>query len=573
MASTKDRNTVFYRIYPTTLHSDLEQLRLQCLQTLGSDIDVIWNAESFSLSIEDHSTLPHLHGQLWFDNALEDEWYVLWLLQKLTAELPLVAKVWDDDGEFILIEAAEVLPSWLNPDNSDNRVFVFGGRCVLIPQPSSPAEMACFPQNDVTVEQALKCVGKVEISSCVKLNKTINRRLAQFPTRSVHKIKCVLPLPLAHALSTSPALISSIISIYLYSDQREIQSVTKNRRLDWTDTCATNLNLTRCQYAQLYSQRVTTASAWSHAPVGHADHTAKQLGLKVTLGAELALSIAADETVTDKDFSKYLSRLETFGYFAGNIEDSKAHTELLNRAKLFYRASQKQDSGSVWLGNSRVLKSLVTQDPATFPNYKERNVTESEDDSWMDEMPQDIQKWFLKGRQFDNMKSEGSKKQEGSTRGPDVEEMSTENVLPDINTRLQGFINKISSHEGAEVPDSEINFNVDDFMNCLRDLKDTIDEEARDSDNTSSLDSSSIRTESDEEMQEYMRDIDEQLKATTLSETFKKDEEGEVDIDLNLVSNILESFSAESGLSGPASSVLASLGVHLPRDSEETAGS
>ena len=578
MSSSKDRNTVFYRLYPIDPHANIEDLQLQCLQTLGPDIDVIWNAGSFALSIQQHSTRPFLQGQLWFDNSLEDEWYVVWLLQKVTRELPVLAKVWDDDGEFLLIEGAEVLPAWLNPDNSDNRVFVYQGACVLIPQPRTPAELSWFPQYSVTIEQALNCINKVDISSCRKLNETVNKKLASFPTRSLHKIRCVLPVSLVHALSQSPALISSIISVYLYSDQREIQHVTKNRRLDWGDTCATNLHLTRCQYAQLYSQRVSTASAWAHAPVGHVDHTATQLGLKITLGAELALSIAADETVTDKGFSKYLKRLDSFGYFSGNIEGSKAHTELLHRAEVFYRASQKQDSGSVWSTSSRVLKSLVTQDPASFPDYRKREVSDSADDSWMDEMPQEIQKWFLKGRQLDTMQSDNIEVQETTSSSPPldhVEEIPINNVLPDLNSKLQGFIDKISSHEGAEVPDPDISFNVDDFMNCLRELKDTIDEVARqsDSEDTSSLESSSIRTESEEEMQEYMRDIDEQLKTTTLSDTFKKDEEGDVDIDLNLVSNILESFSAESGLSGPASSVLASLGVHLPRDCEDIAGS
>ena len=39
---------------------------------------------------------------------------MLWLLLRLTAELPLVARAWDGDGEFMLIEAADALPRWLD---------------------------------------------------------------------------------------------------------------------------------------------------------------------------------------------------------------------------------------------------------------------------------------------------------------------------------------------------------------------------------------------------------------------------------------------------------------------------
>lgn len=31
-------------------------------------------------------------------------------------------RVEDNDGEFLLIEAADYLPKWLNPDTSENRV-------------------------------------------------------------------------------------------------------------------------------------------------------------------------------------------------------------------------------------------------------------------------------------------------------------------------------------------------------------------------------------------------------------------------------------------------------------------
>lgn len=41
-----------------------------------------------------------------------------------------------------------------------------------------------------------------------------------------------------------------------------------------------------------------------------------------------------------------------------------------------------------------------------------------------------------------------------------------------------------------------------------------------------------------------------------------------LDIDLNLVSNLLESLSSQEGLSGPASNLLQSLGLHLPPNSD-----
>ncbi|XP_030171552.1 protein ecdysoneless homolog [Lynx canadensis] len=41
-----------------------------------------------------------------------------------------------------------------------------------------------------------------------------------------------------------------------------------------------------------------------------------------------------------------------------------------------------------------------------------------------------------------------------------------------------------------------------------------------------------------------------------------------VDVDLNLVSNILESYSSQAGLAGPASNLLQSMGVQLPDNTD-----
>ena len=53
-------------------------------------------------------------------------------------------------------------------------------------------------------------------------------------------------------------------------------------------------------------------------------------------------------------------------------------------------------------------------------------------------------------------------------------------------------------------------------------------------------------------------------------ETNEVGEEGELDIDLNLVSGLMKSYESQLGLTGPAGNILASLGVNLP-DNDETA--
>lgn len=66
---------------------------------------------------------PHLHGVSHFGDNIEDEWFIVFLLQQITKHIPeMIARVYDIDGEFLLIEAANYLPPWANPDTCENRV-------------------------------------------------------------------------------------------------------------------------------------------------------------------------------------------------------------------------------------------------------------------------------------------------------------------------------------------------------------------------------------------------------------------------------------------------------------------
>lgn len=51
-------------------------------------------------------------------------------------------------------------------------------------------------------------------------------------------------------------------------------------------------------------------------------------------------------------------------------------------------------------------------------------------------------------------------------------------------------------------------------------------------------------------------------------QTEEEEEIQPLDLDLNLVTNLLESLSCQAGLAGPASNLLQSLGINLPANSD-----
>lgn len=67
--------------------------------------------------------LNFLRGRTEYGDSVEDEWVIVWLLRKLTKKFEdLYVRIQDNDGEFLLIEAAGTLPEWLEPDVAENRV-------------------------------------------------------------------------------------------------------------------------------------------------------------------------------------------------------------------------------------------------------------------------------------------------------------------------------------------------------------------------------------------------------------------------------------------------------------------
>lgn len=65
----------------------------------------------------------YLYGLSNYGDSLEDEWLIVYILKELSRQFhELWIQAVDTDGEFLLIEAANALPRWLNPEIADNRV-------------------------------------------------------------------------------------------------------------------------------------------------------------------------------------------------------------------------------------------------------------------------------------------------------------------------------------------------------------------------------------------------------------------------------------------------------------------
>ncbi|SCV72719.1 BQ2448_4256 [Microbotryum intermedium] len=227
----------------------------------------IWHKQPFNLhlptppqtsSSSSVSTLSTLSGSSQITDAIDDEWLLVWVLRQLSIRFPqLVIEVDDDDGQFLLIEAAQVLPKWITPDNALNRVWIHQGRLHLVPlhhtssipfDPKATPSLDDDPEAQAFIDQitAIELVQDPNVDTFAPqevqevvwarmegyISKYGSRRLApneltplpSLPFRShsypakiqqhLHKSLAYLPLEIVLALDDSPALIAEAVAAF-----------------------------------------------------------------------------------------------------------------------------------------------------------------------------------------------------------------------------------------------------------------------------------------------------------------------------------------------------------------------
>jgi len=340
---------------PASGASDTQDISsMPMLFTHPSDVDassstIHQSSSAFSRQFTSHHSthIPHLHGNTYFTDNGEDEWFIVYLLLTLSAHYPdLSICLSDSDGSFLCIELSNVLPDSIRPETSQHRAWLRGGRVHILPMPDSPANIHLLPAKP-TIQQALTIINKQTVCTAARpeVQQALLAKLAPYtaaassPTHrfhlaspslsSFHHARVLLPLPLALILHRYPQLIAEFVHNFFYRDPIDMKRANKMER--WmgnrettrkhqantqTHTQAspdaaihpssesdvpfvfTRLRFTHCLYAQLLHQRFGAPRCLSSA-IGTAlsaaslsiqsSHVARavDLGTKLTAGAEM----------------------------------------------------------------------------------------------------------------------------------------------------------------------------------------------------------------------------------------------------------------------------------------------
>ncbi|KAJ3417516.1 hypothetical protein HDV05_003380 [Chytridiales sp. JEL 0842] len=361
---------VEYCLYPDIItyntHAKLQDLIALILSFVSQWTNgYIWQKDSFDLSIHhDRETgMPYLKGRTRFGDCIDDEWFIVFLVREVTKEFKsLIGSVMDNDGQFLLIEAAHVLPDWLDPSNADNRVYISQGHLHIIPLPQTPADHTILPTGrQLTVTKALAVIRSYPEKTrvCSTIETQALEKCAEYPDlvvqgRYLHRAKCVVPRDIARILKADPGLISAAVEAFYHRDPLLLKACQKMTRFPPSTSVETTIKFTKSLYAQTISQEFFPPKPFRLPLPTEPNYKASELGMKVACGFEmlandvhlqdlLQLGIGkAPETYhfdADPGWRSFKERLVNVGYFKNELEGSKLYKSLELTAKEQYLAS------------------------------------------------------------------------------------------------------------------------------------------------------------------------------------------------------------------------------------------
>ena len=522
--------------------------------------------------------LIYLHGVTDYGDAIEDEWLIVYMLRELTKSFTdLWVRVSDADGEFLLIEAANVLPKWLTPENDLHRVWIHNAKLFLIPTP--PREHSPVDSQDrrLSLRDALEFL-KSKPNALIQsplIESEALYRLDKYPGHiadSTHHSLVTIPRKLAYVLHLFPKSISMAVEMFYLRDAITLKPViSPSGPLTFPpeDLVTMSIQFSKVLFAQLKSQRFDAPKRWQSALGSSTDQVeqgALEMGMKLTCGYEML--------AVDAEKSKHRVVREVAILLQDIAED-----------------------GETVLPTDEEMKS--------WPN-SQRNDSEN----WMDINYNDLE------RELDGQSYKGNR---GGESG--FGDSQTQTDLRKIVSRFEAFLNDdkagldgvdfdemdneeddgaTDSDEDSEFEDKAVSFDEEAFAQMMRDMMglpqgpseqaSTAEAEAS---HASQAHPSSIKKSADDvdDLQQLSTQMEAELKqygALSLksegqsqsklpsrgqghdrSEPSEEDEEGEIRIDYNLAQNLLESFKGQAGMAGPTSNLLGMMGFTLPRDEDD----
>ena len=306
--TTEDATVVDYDLFLATSSNsssaDATVLRSDILSSVAQwVVDYSWTYETFCLKVQGVSDGFHLSGSLDYKENVEDEWFLVSLLLRISEGFPdLVIRVSDRDvGEILLVEAADALPEWAQePELMERRVFIHRGQVHLIPVAQNPSQLTPFPAavgEGVSTETLAHCVTSYPsvTRASESVQEYIRGRCGSYPQdwrAQTHFTTALLPPEVARLVAISPRLIA--YSVQHLSEEvgaARAGDVKKIRPAAAEECLRVGVRTSRCTYAMLQSVKLRprSKSGWVLPNQTDDNFEAAWNGYRICLGIDLMM--------------------------------------------------------------------------------------------------------------------------------------------------------------------------------------------------------------------------------------------------------------------------------------------
>lgn len=567
--------------------------------------EYIWQRDSLKLELVREEQQWLLRGQTNYGDSVADEWLIVYFLRELSKEFKDAwIRIYDSDGEFLLIEAANALPKWLTPEVAENRVWINSHRLLIIPlgkeEDSAP----------LSQKQAMQIIHDTpgRPQQYIKVEKEAFHRLNGYPAAisdNQHHATVPIPRKVAHILHFNPSYIAPVVEAFYLRDPISIRLTQPSKSKtplvfppeDFVDV---SVRFTKVLYAQLLGQHWEAPPPWDTALeqlVKSGKPTEKaEIGIKITAGMQMLLShpiyasrkptreIALlledlengdDSLPTDAEIAEWPKRDDDEGWL--NIDFTEFEKELEGKGS-------KTNDGFGDKNAQENLKKMV----ARFNDFLADNEAGVEGaDAGLDPMDEDndsdagARGWDDPEDSDSTIESKGKGK---SKAKPDEE---------------QGDDTDYEDDAAADAEFAEYEQSYEKFMTLSAAEKAILTDEAR-----ALAREQDAEKEEDEEIQKLSKMMEAELfshgalninpksddkpgstlslmgkgkgkaKLSEIADVEEEDEDDDEDDDLldedyNLADNMLKAFKGQAGLAGPAGNMMRAMGVQFPQDADD----
>jgi hypothetical protein len=410
-----DTSVVDFVIFPTdaskpdTLRSDILSFAAKWV------LDYAWTYEAFTLQIHNAAddTGHYLGGCMDFKDNMEDEWFVISLLLRITKAFPdVVARVTDRDvGEVLLVEAADVLQEWAQePDAMEKRVYLHRGEVHVVPVAQNPGQITplaasnAVEGDEISPAQIARIVAKYPkvTRAADEIQKCIRKRCGSYPedwSAQAHYTHFLLPPKVAGLFAYSPRLL-------YFAVQHLAEEVAAARAGDIKKISPPHTNnavklgveISRCSYAMLQGVRTRPRkrSSWTLPNQNEDGFEAAWNGYRVSLGIDLMMRLA-EKRGREKEELKCSSAEESV------LHDARVRQYISLNENI---SSDEDDQGLIDL---RLSMLRCKENPAAMKQMVDELTSApllpSGDAAWMHVKPDDFER--LLQEHFKGQKEEG----------------------------------------------------------------------------------------------------------------------------------------------------------------------